>query len=88
MKITADEYAATSKYITKYVTKDMQKIFGNAYLSGGNGLIREAPYTLDDIDYNEFEAQHESYCAPSDTHFKYYDSTKQLLPQSAGAVTI
>lgn len=30
-----DNKLAVSKYITKYVTKDMQKIFGNFYLAGG-----------------------------------------------------
>lgn len=72
--IFPDEYIAMSKYITKYITKEIQKIFGSAYLSGGN-LIRKAPTFLTDLDYNALEAQYECYCAPTDTNYKYYDST-------------
>lgn len=76
--IPAEEYISTSKYVTKYVTKDVQKIFGSAYLSGGSGLIRKAPYILADLDYNELVADYECYCAPTDTNYKYFDSTKQI----------
>ena len=88
VKIPADEYIATSKYVTKYVTKDVQKIFGSAYLSGGNGLVRKAPFILTDRDYNEFEADHESYCALTDTNYKYYDSTKRSHDQNSEAVAV
>ncbi len=41
-----------SKYITKYVTKDSQKIFGKFYYSGGKGIKRDVPFKVLDIDFN------------------------------------
>ena len=87
-KIPADEYIATSKYVTKYVTKDVQKIFGSAYLSGGVGLVRKAPFTLADMDYNELEADFESYCAYTDTSYKYFDSTKRSHEHNSEAMVV
>ncbi|MBD5146953.1 MAG: hypothetical protein HDT21_13760 [Ruminococcus sp.] len=57
-------------YITKYITKDLSKIFGNFYYAGGN-LIRSVPFELGDTDYNSFECDREVYCEPAKTGFKY-----------------
>lgn len=39
-------------YMAKYITKEEQKkIFGNYYLAGGKGLLRELPTRLEDRDY-------------------------------------
>lgn len=57
-------------YITKYITKDLSKIFGNFYLAGGE-LIRKVPYELTDVDYATFECDKEVYCEPAKTSFKY-----------------
>ena len=47
-------------YITKYITKDLAKIFGNFYYAGGN-ITREVPKELTDTDYQtaEFEREYE-----------------------------
>lgn len=50
-----DEHAFI-KYITKYITKDCKKIFGNYYLAGGKGLKREVPYSLENIDFNSVDS--------------------------------
>lgn len=65
---------ALSKYITKYITKDVQKIFGNFYFAGGHGLKRDVPFSLTDTDYDNFEADTEVYCSVTDTSFKYLDT--------------
>lgn len=57
-------------YVTKYITKDMTKIFGNFYLSGGL-IERDVPFELGDTDYNSFECDREVYCEPAKTGFKY-----------------
>lgn len=57
-------------YITKYITKDLSKIFGNFYLAGGE-LTRKVPYELTDVDYATFECDKEVYCEPAKTSFKY-----------------
>lgn len=57
-------------YITKYITKDMQKIFGNFYYAGGE-IIRNVPVTLTDTDYQSFECDREIYCEPARMSFKY-----------------
>lgn len=57
-------------YITKYITKDLSKIFGNYYYAGGN-IVRKVPVSLDDIDYSSFICDYEYYCEPAKTGFKY-----------------
>ncbi|MCM1330208.1 MAG: hypothetical protein NC253_12310 [Ruminococcus sp.] len=57
-------------YITKYITKDLSKIFGNFYLAGGN-IERNVPFELGDTDYDSFECDREVYCEPAKTGFKY-----------------
>lgn len=42
------------KYMVKYVTKDVQKIFGNFYLAGGH-LKREVPFEYVEMDYSKFD---------------------------------
>ena len=71
---TAEEVSGNTDmifgYITKYITKDLSKIFGNFYLAGGE-LVRKVPYELTDTDYESFEADKEVYCEPAKTSFKY-----------------
>lgn len=62
-----------AKYITKYVTKDMQKIFGNFYYAGGK-IVRDVPYKLFDIDYEKVECERECYCDIIDTSFKFFET--------------
>lgn len=44
------------KYISKYITKESdKKIFGQFYLAGGKGLIREPKTELYNFDFSDFE---------------------------------
>lgn len=61
-----------AKYITKYVTKDVQKIFGNFYYAGGD-IIRDVPYSLYDTNYETVESDREIYCETIATYFKFID---------------
>lgn len=75
------------KYVTKYITKDLQKIFGKYYLSGGS-INRKAPVSLTDTDFISFESDDGKtyYCTITDTCFKYSDTrSKRLAEISAGA---
>lgn len=45
----------TAKYVTKYITKDSEKIFGSFYYAGGKSLVRDVPVVLSDSDWNDFE---------------------------------
>ena len=45
---------AVSLYMTKYITKDLQKIFGSYYMAGGK-IKRSLPFELHDIDFNSLE---------------------------------
>lgn len=47
----------TALYITKYVTKDSDKIIGRYYYSGGKGLARSVPTEYRNYPYQEFEGQ-------------------------------
>lgn len=47
----------TALYITKYVTKDSDKIIGRYYYSGGKGLVRSVPTEYRNYPYQEFEGQ-------------------------------
>lgn len=58
-----------AKYITKYITKDLKKIFGKFYLAGGH-LNRTPKAELFDIDYESVEAP-EYICEATNTRFKY-----------------
>lgn len=51
--MTDNNTLAICRYITKYCVKDLSKIFGSFYLSGGPGLVRSAPRFLYDVGYNE-----------------------------------
>lgn len=42
-------------YITKYITKDFQKIFGKSYFAVGD-IKRDVPFFLCDIDFEEMES--------------------------------
>lgn len=50
------------KYIVKYVSKDVQKIFGNFYLAGGH-LNREVPFLYTEMDFESLEAP--EFCIPN-----------------------
>lgn len=62
------EYEHVAKYVTKYITKDCVKIFGNYYFAGGKNLKRDVPFKLLDVDYDLFDIQ--EYSVP-DTNLKF-----------------
>lgn len=66
-----DNVLRISRYITKYITKDMQKIFGNFYYAGGS-LIREPDTQLTDTDYSSINAKN-YYIESIKRSFKYLD---------------
>ena len=45
-----------SRYITKYISKDFKKIFGNFYYAGGK-LLRRPPTTYTNADYDNIDAK-------------------------------
>lgn len=45
----------TAKYVTKYITKDSQKIFGKFYYSGGKNLVRNVPVVLSDSEWSDYD---------------------------------
>ena len=47
----------TALYITKYITKENDKIIGRFYYSGGKGLQRKVPTEYRNYPYSEFNAQ-------------------------------
>lgn len=49
-----DNVTAVSIYMTKYITKDLKKIFGSFYMAGGK-IVRELPFKLLDIDFKSLE---------------------------------
>lgn len=49
-----DNVMAVSLYMTKYITKDLQKIFGSYYMAGGK-ITRSLPFQLMDIDFASLE---------------------------------
>lgn len=55
--IELDGRTAIVRYVTKYITKGNEKIFGKYYLSGGKTLKREVPAEYLNLDYNEFDGQ-------------------------------
>ena len=44
-------------YITKYITKDSDKIIGRYYYSGGKGLVRSVPTEFRNYPYSEFQGE-------------------------------
>lgn len=53
-----DQPDRVCKYITKYITKDCSdKIFGNYYYAGGNGLVREPRKIVFDLPYNLIDSK-------------------------------
>lgn len=61
----------TAKYITKYVSKDFKKVFGNYYYAGGN-ILRNPKTRLENIDFEKIKST--AYCAKSvDIEFKYFE---------------
>lgn len=67
-----DNKLAVCKYITKYIEKDLKKIFGQFYLAGGKNLIRDVPFELFDTDYDKLEC--DEYCIDeANIRFKYYN---------------
>ncbi len=66
-----------SKYITKYITKDCQKIFGKFYFAGGKNLIRDVPFYLADVDYDEIDEK-EYTVSDVGISFKYLDYESEL----------
>lgn len=73
---TYGENEHCAKYITKYVTKDIDKIFGHYYLAGGD-IVRDVPYRLFDADYEAFESKCECYCEEINTSFKYAERKEE-----------
>ena len=49
-----DNVVAVSLYMTKYITKDLKKIFGSFYFAGGK-IVRALPFELHDIDFDSLE---------------------------------
>ena len=59
-----------TKYITKYVTKNHECLFGNYYYAGGKGLIREPEISYDKVEFEGLEFK--EYAVPGvNRRFKY-----------------
>lgn len=54
-----ENYEKTCNYITKYITKDSEKIFGKWYLASRNNKKHPDIVLLDHIDYEAFKNEHE-----------------------------
>lgn len=52
-----NEKERTAVYITKYITKDTDKIIGRYYYSGGKGLVRSVPTEYRNYPFCEFDGQ-------------------------------
>lgn len=50
-----DNKIAVAKYITKYTTKQLERILGNFYYAGGKGLERDVPYEYVELDYDVYD---------------------------------
>lgn len=50
-----DNKIAVAKYITKYTTKQLERILGNFYYAGGKGLERDVPYEYIELDYDVYD---------------------------------
>ncbi len=72
------KYENVAKYVTKYITKDCVKIFGNYYFAGGKDLKRDVPCKLFDVDYDSFDVN--EYSIPdTNLKFKYPEILKEDL---------
>lgn len=69
IKLTGDP-ENVAKYITKYISKDFKKIFGNFYYAGGN-IIRDAPVSFLNLPYEAIDSK-EYRCTVIDAGFKYF----------------
>ena len=69
IKVTGDP-ENVAKYITKYVSKDFKKIFGNFYYAGGD-IMRDAPVSFVNLPYELIDCK-EYHCAAIDAGFKYF----------------
>lgn len=58
-----DTREAVARYITKYITKKLKKVFGKWYWAGGEGLKRELPYRKLNLDYSALDG--EEYAVPN-----------------------
>ncbi len=67
----------TARYITKYITKDCKKIFGNYYYAGGD-IVRDVPTRLENRDYDAIDAK-EYPVEEANASFKYYSEDSKLL---------
>lgn len=68
------------KYVTKYITKESKKIFGNYYLAGGKGLKRDVPCSLSNMDYYSVDAEeHIVPLGDYDLKFKNYFEESRLI---------
>ena len=65
-----------AKYTTKYITKDLSKIFGSFYFAGGKDLTRVAPFFVFDLNYDNCDYQSKSFCAETGVEYKFFDSDK------------
>lgn len=46
-----------AKYMTKYITKDLTKIFGQTYFAGGRGLQRKPESVAIDLDFEKIKSE-------------------------------
>jgi len=74
---------AIARYITKYISKDFRKIFGNFYYAGGKGLEREPPSQLYDINYHEIN---EKEYTKFGTGYKYMELGDYSTDENARAI--
>ena len=74
--LTGDKLHA-AKYITKYISKDFKKIFGNFYYAGGP-IVRKPQIRYYDIDFDSIDAK--EYMAPNaNVVFKYLSIDAESL---------
>lgn len=77
IEITGDN-STVAKYITKYMSKDFNKIFGSFYYAGGKGLKRNPPTKLYHSDY-ELVNVPEYIIQKAKIGFKYIDKVTLAL---------
>ncbi len=71
---------SVAAYITKYITKDLNKIFGNYYLAGGRGLVRKCPTEVSNMDFDDVPAT--AFDVPNcNNHVKYIDFKLNALKE-------
>jgi len=66
-----------AKYITKYITKDLDKITGNYYYAGGHNLKRFVDKSYINIDFDDFDAP--EFVIAGGMKVKYLYVTKEKL---------